>query len=713
MLLIFMLIEGSNCCAESFYAIENLSTPADPRRGTTTDAGIPDGTLILAPNTKYRLWRYEPDSELIGTIEFTTPQAARRFRIPTPEFRLKQTRDRDDDGLSDEAEWIIGTQPGEPDSDMDGTEDGAEVAAGTNPLDGLAIQTGIILSRETDGLAKDVATFNNLVVVADGDEGISVFNVFNTMEATIIAQVMIPGDALSVAYPGGRMVAVAGGSGGVSVVDLADGPGARVVARIGADSISGGGEVRAVTASANLGIGGTNDGRIFTFDLVTGVVYDIENIGGGDVHDLAVRGGLIFVLSDDKRLRIYPLSELIGGRISQTTLSNFAAETLTGRSRLHVGKDYAYASRFPGFDVVDIRDPAAPVVQGSAVNAGLRSFKQIRPDGQGVGVSVEGADPGVPEDQQNVALYDISDPAVTTAFTGAFPTPGRARAVALYNGLAYIADGEAGLQVINYRAVDTAGVAPTGQLLASVAGNEAVEGSVINVLADVQDDVMVRNVEFFANGQRIGTDGSFPYEVGLRIPQIESGGNVEITAVVRDTGANVFRPAALNLRITADTEPPTVDVNTNLSSQIITDRNPIEVDLDIADNVNLSLDSGAVSFEIQAVDGAGQPTGTPVVLAAQRSGADLWSIESPGVGAYQLRIRVTDGSGNVTWTDPIEFRVRHEVISREMSVLNFGPDPSAPKEAISRETSVLNSGPDAVQSRQAISREVSVENEAE
>jgi hypothetical protein len=44
-------------------------------------------------------------------------------------------QDSDEDGLSDEEEADLGTDPEDPDTDGDGVSDGAEVDAGTDPLD--------------------------------------------------------------------------------------------------------------------------------------------------------------------------------------------------------------------------------------------------------------------------------------------------------------------------------------------------------------------------------------------------------------------------------------------------------------------------------------------------------------------------------------------------------------------------------------------------
>jgi len=98
------------------------------------------------------------------------------------------------------------------DTDGDGIFDGVEVRDGTDPLDGLAVRTGVIAAAETPGTAVDVCANDNLAVVADSDLGISVFNVFNGMSPIIVAQVDTPGDAQAVAcsFP---HVAVADGVG--------------------------------------------------------------------------------------------------------------------------------------------------------------------------------------------------------------------------------------------------------------------------------------------------------------------------------------------------------------------------------------------------------------------------------------------------------------------------------------------------------------------
>ena len=81
-----------------------------------------------------------------------------------------------------------------------------------------------------------------------------------------------------------------------------------------------------------------------------------------------------------------------------------------------------------------------------------------------------------------------------------FPTPGQAYAAAISNGLALVADGSAGLQVVNYLAADAGSTPPTLALVTNQAAGTAQEGQLFRVTANVDDDVQVRAVEFYVDG---------------------------------------------------------------------------------------------------------------------------------------------------------------------------------------------------------------------
>ncbi len=70
-----------------------------------------------------------------------------------------QTSDCDEDGLTNEEEYNIGTDPDDPDTDKDGINDGAEVIDGTDPLDACDSNGG----TPPAGVACDIIIVSDLV----------------------------------------------------------------------------------------------------------------------------------------------------------------------------------------------------------------------------------------------------------------------------------------------------------------------------------------------------------------------------------------------------------------------------------------------------------------------------------------------------------------------------------------------------------------------
>src|SRR5204862_6475610 len=159
----------------------------------------------------------------------------------------------------------------------------------------------------------------------------------------------------------------------------------------------------------------------------------------------------------------------------------------------------------------------------------------------------------------NVSLYDVRDPTKTNQFLTEFVTPGVARAVSLYNGLAYVADNDKGLEVINYLPYDAKGVPPTVTLDTNFVPGVAEEGQPFRVTAHVADDVQVRNVEFYVDGQKVATDGNFPFEHRFITPLIGlNRTNFIIRARTTDTGGNATWSEQINATLVPDATPPAV-----------------------------------------------------------------------------------------------------------------------------------------------------------
>ncbi len=185
-------------------------------------------------------------------------------------------------------------------------------------------------------------------------------------------------------------------------------------------------------------------------------------------------------------------------------------------------------------------------------------WKQIVGNGSGLGLAAVGPN-STDDGPHHISLYDVGADGTASAFRTTLETPGLAAAVSIYNGLAYVADSAAGLQVINYLAYDALGVPPTITLRTSFTTTAAEEGKLMRFTASVTDDVQVRNVEFYVDGAKVATDGNFPFEHRLLTPLISSGKkSFTVRARTSDTGGNAMWSDELTLRLVPDATPPHV-----------------------------------------------------------------------------------------------------------------------------------------------------------
>ncbi len=531
------------------YAVERLESGEVLQRGVTGAAGVAPAGLILAPETAYRYWLLEEATGLLGFSDFRTPSAGLTFSIPSVALGVPLAGDTDGDGLTDDAEFIVGTDPLMGDSDGDGILDGAAVLLG---LDAGSSRTGVIGSAGSGGgMAMDVCAVDELAILAADTAGVVVFNVFNRMNPVRIAQVDTGGNALRVACSG-RLVAVADGDAGLAVVDITDPPAAVLL-----HEISLGGMAVAVAASGGMGYVGLANGQVVAVDLASGSVLG-RLLFTRPVHDLVVERDTLYVLLENE-LVAASLAEEGYGVLGRVGGLSFFAEGITQRRRLFVGGGLAYISSYPGYDTFDVREPGSMARVGAALDRGPNSFKQIVLNGSGFGVAAVGVNPRQ-DGTHDLYLYDVTNPAVTSAFLLALPTPGVTRAVALFNGLAYAADSEAGLQVVNYLAADRAGVPPAVLLDANFDLLEpAVEsGEVVRVTALVEDDVQVRSVELYVDDVRLVTDGNYPFEFRFRAPAYGARDRFTVRARVSDTGGNATMSGSLEVRVLPDSTPPRV-----------------------------------------------------------------------------------------------------------------------------------------------------------
>lgn len=513
-----------------------------------------DGRLGLAavrPLAVYKVTFFDPSDQTWGTISFRSANVGRATAVPPLLLvPLDGEMDSDNDQLPDVAEFVVGTNAGNPDTDNDGIADGVEVRQGTNPLDNLPVRTGVIASAPTSTPALHVAVHDGVAVTANGVGGITVFDVRNPFLPARVAEVNTPGNALAVATSG-TVVAVADGGSGLAIVDISDPPASHIVRQIPMGSTA-----QSVAIEGGVVHVGLTSGEVVTVDLETGRVlnrYPLPAI----VDDISVAGDYVHVLTRSALVNLRWSNDGFA-TLGSVNISGSPSPQETGR-KIFAGGGLAYVGYFTGYSIVNVSNPESPIITGSPP-ASQTAVHDLAANGSGLLLNITsfaGASTFA------LSLYDISDPTDVTQFLISHDTPGTSRAVAIHNGLAFVADGTGGLQVVNYLAYDALGQPPAIE----IGGNFAVTNGIATVQEDqparisalVSDDVQVRNVEFYLDGERAFTDGSFPFEYRFAAPPITvARSNFTVRARALDTGGNVAWSDEIPVLLLPDPTPPVV-----------------------------------------------------------------------------------------------------------------------------------------------------------
>ena len=578
--------------------------------------------------------------------------------------------DPDGDGLDDVGERVVGTDPADPDSDDDGIRDLAELRAGSDPNDDAPVRTGVVASVDTPGSAVDVDAADGLAAVADSAAGVALLDVDRAAAPVTIGRVDTPGDARGVALTGDRLV-VADGPAGVAVVDVADPPAARIVAQTDL-----GGPVTRVTAGADVAYAVVAGSAIAVVDLRTGRELDRVSPAGG-VEDIALAEEYLYVVSQS-RLRVF--RDFAGGfdELGSVAQGGFDADFM----RIHAGARHAWVSHafpggVPGWRVFDATNPEAPVVLAEPPGPQEGAY-DVAPDGSGL-VLTAAQFAGVAN--RAVAVFDGSDPTDVTDLVETFPTPGSATAIAMYGGLAYVADAQAGLQVVNPRPFDPAGTPPTVALATS--GAEATEGGPFRASADVSDDVQVASVEFLREGRVVATDGSFPFEHRFLAPRRSEQTTMTLSARAVDTGGNAALSAPVEVAIRADATPPRVRRTSPAEGRSVAPgaRETVSVVFDEpVDRATLTPQR----LRVLSPSGATLPGEISTRLDGRVAVLDL-AAPLTAVGAYRIAIGpgIADEAGNAMPAEVSRtFRVSQSQLPRGGSVLMEGTIQSGAKDEI-------------------------------
>jgi hypothetical protein len=466
-------------------------------RGTTT--GFGQYSVFVGSESRVgTVAFYDPVQRAYGLI-FPNETSTARYKLPR--FYLvpidDSFPDSDDDGLPDVVEDVYGTDPTKFSTANDGVSDGAKVAAGISPLGNIPVATGIISNLPIPGTANEVVLEGSLTnsgqqtaYVAAGSGGLAIINASQFQRPILLSRLALPGDATDVSVDSNlQIAAVAATSGGLHFVDVSDPLNPALLRTINASAS----QVEVVEGIAYA----TVASELRSYDLLTGEKLQSLVPGTSNLTGLAREGSYLYTMDAGSQLRAIDIS-------GPSMILRGALTMPAGGSKLFVGNGVAYIAAYNGFNAgfatANVSNPNSLTLI-SDVDAPNIVCEAIAANGSGLAVTV-GTVLG-PNNQSLNALdvVNVSDPANTGNFITRFPFPVRPRSVAIGSGIAFVAAGTAGLQVVNYRAFDNQGVAPTVSIATSAfdvdpikPGLQVQEGSSVPVQATISDDVQVRNV---------------------------------------------------------------------------------------------------------------------------------------------------------------------------------------------------------------------------
>lgn len=523
-------------------------------RGVTGASGKLD--FFFPPSSQYTIKYYDAALDLYAVTTGTSATSGATTTLPNPLFLpIAGLPITGPGGLPDLVEGIVGGSVTRADSLVPGVMDVVAVHQGVAATRSLLNTTGVIASAALQGSATQVVIAGSLTdpagayaYVATGLYGLAILDVSNPLKPGLLSETKLTGDATGVAVDSTLgIAAVADGAGGLVLLDLKSLTAPTVITTVA-------GSVRAVQTFEGVAYC-TDDNSLVAIDLATGAVLQRLPLSENGLLGLTRDGSTLWVRDNAGILTGVSIATGVMVRTGSAPISSF------GNSNLFAAAGIVYAgSTVAGYTTVDVRVPATPVVLAGASRTGTVGAAVVL-NGTGQGVAIGTVTIGT-----NVLDFaDTRDPTNTSALLTEFTLPGAPNGIAIGAGVAYVADGTSGLQVVNYKAIDTSGVGPTITILSgpgSTPGATAAtlsEGSVAGFTIQLTDPGQIRNVELLLNGKAVVNDNSYPFELSAFLPSIAAAGTT-VTLAIRatDTAGHVTTTAPLVVTLTPDRTQPTL-----------------------------------------------------------------------------------------------------------------------------------------------------------
>ena len=579
---------------DDIYYLYELADGQQLRGRTTIDQGIQQ---TLPANTSYTLYTYAPGTNRTAVVSGTTNLSGRNSLSPQV---LKMTQiggfDNDGDGLPDLGEHAIGTSLESNDSDNDGITDFAELAQGTNPLDGLIAATGVIASVEFESVVNALAVEDDMAITID-NATLSVLDVSKFDQPTVKSRLELPDVGFDVALDSERNLAVVVSEDSANILDVSSAENPKVLNSLAGPAF----RVEVFNGFAYV----TWDRTLTAIDLETqSVVTTIELPGTGFISDIARSGETMFAVVNNS------------DTIVSIDLSKPEQPRLLGQLDLNIERNDIGLFADNGvlwvaggrLRTIDTTDPQNMQLIASSNN--FLGSTDLALNGSGLALVGREFDDVI--EVRNTATPNNPDQFVTQLDLAGVPND-----FAISRGIGYVAAGNR-LQVVNYQAFDSLGIPPTVSISTTAEdatpapGLQVVEGSSLNVFADVLDDVQVREVELLANGEVVSGDATFPFDLSTITPLLTVGGNtLDLQVRATDTGGNVGLSNVINVEIVPDTMPPEIDSISPFSELKGFFGKTVEFDVEVAgDNtqvgppVMITIDDGVELTDLPGLFGS-------------------------------------------------------------------------------------------------------------
>ena len=627
-------------------------------------------------STPYKIYVFDPLSGLIAIGQGMTSVSGQPTDLTsTLSFEPSTAPDTGGDGLPDDVEFAIGLNPHGTQTSPNGLDYFTQVILNhTNPQTAAPLVTGVVATLPLQGSAMDVTLVGSTTssggqtaYIATGSYGLAVVDASNFQQPVLLSQLALPGGSSnSVAVDSNLQIAAVASGTALNLVDVSNPKSPRLIQSI---------NIPATNVKIYQGVVyAVNGNNVTSFDLLTGIQIDQENFTGGYVNGLSIDQGNLYVLVNGGTAShtIYKV-QLTDGSLAAPQYSLVVTGHPTfGSMYIFAADGYIYVGAADNNDSAEV--PGVEVIQdtGTALNlvgpsSGITAFN-VTVNSNGLAVFCGGL-----QFSSTVGLLNLSNPTVTNSVVTTFNTPGTAYAVALAQGIGYVADGSAGLVVLNYLPFDTTGIKPTASLALPPSvvvatgqdGNpEIVEGATVPILATANSNVQVSNVELLVDGKVVQNAVSYPFALSTVLPSIAQAGSNQVTIQVEafDTGGNVGLSNVITVDLIHDTTQPVL-VSSNVGNGTIVGNKFSTVTL------QFSKPMSEASFTAGSVYLIGPNHSTINFTAASfRFDDRIVSLTFPQLstlGAYQLVLTaaLTDRPGNALKNAPITYSFTVEQFS--------------------------------------------------